>query len=37
MGLDGIVWAVVAASLVSAAALAWRWAALKDFMKQVDG
>jgi MATE family multidrug resistance protein len=35
-GLDGIVWAVVIASLVSGVALSWRWVRLKDFMKQVD-
>jgi multidrug resistance protein, MATE family len=35
-GLDGIVWAVVIASLVSGAALSWRWVRLKDYMKQVD-
>jgi multidrug resistance protein, MATE family len=37
LGLDGIVWAVVIASLISATALGWRWVHLKDFMKQVDG
>jgi MATE family multidrug resistance protein len=36
LGLDGIVWAVVIASLLSGAALGLRWVRLKDFMKQVD-
>jgi MATE family multidrug resistance protein len=35
-GLNGIVWAVVIASLLSGAALSLRWVRLKDFMKQVD-
>ncbi|MGL6043090.1 MAG: MATE family efflux transporter [Sandaracinobacteroides sp.] len=37
MGLDGIIWGVIAASLVSATALIWRFRALGNFMKQVDG
>jgi MATE family multidrug resistance protein len=36
-GLDGIIWGVIIASLVSGAALVWRFASLGDFMKQVDG
>jgi MATE family multidrug resistance protein len=35
-GLDGIVWAVIAASLVSAVALVWRFRALGTFMKAGD-
>ncbi len=35
-GLDGIIWAVILASLVSGGALIWRFVWLKDFMKQVD-
>jgi len=34
-GLDGILWGVVIASLVSGVALSWRWVALGTFMKEV--
>lgn len=35
-GLDGVVWAVIVASLISGGALVWRFLALGDRMKQVD-
>ncbi|MCG2840732.1 MATE family efflux transporter [Sandaracinobacter sp. RS1-74] len=35
-GLDGIVWAVIVASLISGAALTWRFIALGNRMKQGD-
>ncbi len=37
MGLDGIVWGVIVASLLSGGALWWRFVALGDFMRKVDG
>ena len=35
-GLDGIIWAVIIASLISGVALTWRFVALGDRMKQGD-
>lgn len=35
-GLDGIIWAVILASLISGGALTWRFVALGDRMKQGD-
>jgi MATE family multidrug resistance protein len=37
LGLDGIIWGLVIASLVSGGALIWRWVWLKDRMTEVDG
>ena len=35
-GLQGIIWSVIVASLISGVALTWRFVALGDRMKQVD-
>ena len=35
-GLDGIIWSVIIASLISGVALTWRFIALGDRMKQGD-
>ena len=36
LGLDGIIWAIIIASLLSGVALTWRFVALGDRMSQGD-